>query len=126
MKKGQLLEAILEQQKAVHKDGWNVTTSQRHDVPTSRRPHVVTSQRRNIGSTNIKVNNMQRRDASTSRRLNVATSQRHDVATSRRQCEFCLLIIKSKKGCRFGGIGNRMNQGAEIRAAVTSISKKSP
>ena len=77
---------------------------------TSRRPHIVTSQRRDVGSTNIKVNNRQRRDAS----------------TSRRQCEFCLLIIKRKKGCRFGGIGNRTNQGAEIRAAVTSISKKSP
>ena len=58
MQKGQLLEAILEQEEAVHKDGWNVTTSQRRDV----------------GSTNIKVNNRQRRDASTSRHLNVATS----------------------------------------------------
>ena len=35
MQKGQLLEAILEQQDAVHKDGWNVATSQRFDVPTS-------------------------------------------------------------------------------------------
>ena len=69
MRKGQLLEAILEQKEAVHKGGWNVATSQR--------PHVVTSQRRDVGSTNIK------------------------VATSRRQCEFCLFIIKSKKGCRF-------------------------
>ena len=50
MQKGQLLEAILEQQDAVHKDGWNVATSQRRDV----------------GSTNNKVNNRQRRDASTS------------------------------------------------------------
>ena len=31
---------------------------------TSRRPHVVTSQRRDVGSTNIKVNNRQRRDVS--------------------------------------------------------------
>ena len=90
MQKEQLLEAILKQQKAVRKDGWNVATSQR--------PHVVMSLRRDVGSTNIKVNNMQRRDASTSRRLNVATSQRRDVATSRRQWEFCLLIIKRKKG----------------------------
>ena len=87
-------------------------------VGTSRRPHVVTSQRRDVGSTNIKVKNRQRRDASTLRRLN--------VATSRCQYEFCLLIIKSKKGCRFRGIENRTNQGTEIRAAVTSISKKSP
>ena len=49
---------------------------------TSRRPHVVMSQRLDVGSTNIKVNKRQRRD----------------VATSRRQCEFFLLIIKSKKG----------------------------
>ena len=115
MRKGQLLEAILEQQEVVHKDGWNVATSQLRDVPTSRRPHVVTSQRRDVGSTNIKVNKRQ-----------VATSQRRDVATSRRQCEFCLLIIKSKKGCIIGGIGNLTNQGTEIKATMTSISKKSP
>ena len=35
VQKGQLLEAILEQQVAVHKDGWNVATSQRRDIPTS-------------------------------------------------------------------------------------------
>ena len=69
MQKEQLLEAILEQQKVVHKDGWNVATSQRRDV----------------GSTNIKFNNMQRRDASTSRRLNVATLQRLNVATLQRR-----------------------------------------
>ena len=33
---------------------------------TSRRPHVVTSQRRDVGSTNIKVNKRQRRDVSAS------------------------------------------------------------
>ena len=32
MQKGPLLEAVLEQQEAVHKDGWNVATSQRCDV----------------------------------------------------------------------------------------------
>ena len=61
MRKGQLLEAILEQKEAVHKDGWNVVTS-----PTSRRPHVMTSQRCDVGSTNIKVNKRQRRDVSAS------------------------------------------------------------
>ena len=86
MQKEQLLEAILEQQKAVHKDGWNVATSQRW--------------------------------------VNQYKSQQY--ATSRRQCEFCLLIIKSKKGCRFGGIGDRTNQGTEIRAAVTTTLKNSP
>ena len=100
VQKRQLLEAILEQQEVVLKDGWNVATSQRRDV----------------GSTNIKVNNRQRSDAS--------TSQRCDVPTSRHECEFCILIIKSKNGCRIGGIGNHMNEGAEIRVAVTSISKK--
>ena len=33
---------------------------------TSRRPHVVTSQLRDVGSTNIKVNKQQRRDVSAS------------------------------------------------------------
>ena len=35
MRKGPLLEAILEQKEAVHKDGWNVVTSQRRDVSAS-------------------------------------------------------------------------------------------
>ena len=35
MQKGQLLEAVLEQQEAVHKDGWNVATSQRRDVEST-------------------------------------------------------------------------------------------
>ena len=48
--KGQLLEAFLEQREAVHKDGWNIATSQRRDV----------------GSTYIEVNKRQRRDVSTS------------------------------------------------------------
>ena len=60
MRKGQLLEVILEQKEAVHKNGWNVATSQRRDV----------------GSTNIKVNKRQCRDVSTSRRCNVAMSVR--------------------------------------------------
>ena len=33
---------------------------------TSRRPHIVTSQRRNVGSTYIEVNKRQRRDVSAS------------------------------------------------------------
>ena len=74
---------------------------------TSRLPHVVSSQRRDVGSTYIEVNKRQRRDVLTSRRPNVATSQRRDVPTSRRQREFCLSIIKSKKGTRIQGIGDR-------------------
>ena len=47
----------------------------RRDVPTSRRPHVVTFQRRDVGSTNIEVNNQKRCDVSTSRR-------QHGICTS--------------------------------------------
>ena len=50
----------------MHKDGWNVTTSQRRDVPTSRRW----------------VNIYKSQQAATSRRLNVATLQHHDVSAS--------------------------------------------
>ena len=41
---------FFDQRVEVHKAGWNVTTSQRHDV----------------GSTNLEVNKQQRRDVSTS------------------------------------------------------------
>ena len=51
----------------------------------------MTSQRRDVGSTYIEVNMRQRRD----------------VSTSRRQREFCLSIVKSKKGTRIGEIGDR-------------------
>ena len=80
--KRHLLEAILEQQEAVHEDVWNVVT-----------PHVVTSQHRDVGLTTMQVNKQQRRDVSKSRHCNVVTSQRRDVATSRRPCECCFLII---------------------------------
>ena len=60
VQKGQHLEAILEQQEAVHKDGWNVATSPRRDVPTSRRW----------------VNKYKSQQNATSRRCNVATSVR--------------------------------------------------
>ena len=66
VQKMKLLEAISEQQEVVLNDGWN----------------VVTSQRRDVGSTNIKVNNRQRSDASTSQRRNVATLQRRDMSAS--------------------------------------------
>ena len=50
----------------MHKAGWNIATSQRRDV----------------GSTRIKVNKWQRRDVSTSRRCNVITSARVFVSPS--------------------------------------------
>ena len=54
----------------------NVATSLRRDVPTSRRPYVMTFQRRDVRSTNTEVNNQKRRDVSTSQRCNVAMSAR--------------------------------------------------
>ena len=100
MQKWQLLEAILEQQDAVHKDGWNVLTSQCHDVE----------------STYKEVNKRQRHDA--------PTLQRRDVSTS-----FSSQSLKGKweRNSRRGSeIGYRTNQGTKIIAAVTSILKKSP
>ena len=34
----------------MHKDDWNVATSQRRDSPMSRRPNVAKSQRRNVSA----------------------------------------------------------------------------
>ena len=51
----------------------HVATSQRRDVPTSRRLNVTTSGQQ-----------CRSQQVETSRRLNVATSQRRDVPTSRR------------------------------------------
>ena len=114
------------------KQFWSRRTQCIKTAPTSRRPHVVLSQRREVGSTYIEVNKRQRRDVSTSRhlnvvtsrRLNVATSQRcdvstlrrlnivtsqcRDVATSRCQRELFLSIIKRKIGTIIqGGVGDR-------------------
>ena len=95
MQKGHLLGEILEQQEAEHEGVWNVTTSQRRDVPTSRRPNVATSPRHDVGSTTMQVNKRQRRDVSTSRSCNVATSAR-DLPS----------IIKSKRGSELEASGN--------------------
>ena len=70
---------------------------------TLRCPNVVTSQRRDVGSTKIEVNKRQRRD----------------VETSRHQRDFCLSIIKSKKGTRIRGIEDRTKEGMEIITAAT-------
>ena len=71
----------LEQWKAKYEGGWSVATFQRRDIPRSRRPHVVTSQRRDVGSTNTTVNKQRRRD----------------VATSRRQREICPPSLKAAR-----------------------------
>ena len=65
--------------------------------------------------------------AETSRRPNVATSgQREEEVnkypTSRRQCDFCLTIIKSKRDQKTRGIEKRSNKSTERRATTTQIS----
>ena len=87
----------------MHKDSWNVATSQRRDVPTSRCPNVAMSPRRDVSTSRRWVNIYRSQQAATSRRLNIVTSQRRDVTTSRRQRELCLSIIKSKRGPEFKG-----------------------
>ena len=57
----------------------------RRDIPKSRRLHVATFQRRDVGST------MQK-----STIKNVVTSQRRDVATSRRQHGICTSSFKAR------------------------------
>ena len=120
---------------------------ERRDVPMSRRPHVVTSQRHDVGSTNTGVNKQKRHDVSTSRRLNVATSQRRDVSTSRRlnvatsqrrdvstsrrlnvatSARDLPSIIKSTKGSELEASGNVRPRARKSRAAATLITKKSP
>ena len=54
---------------------------------TSRRPHVGTSQRRDVGSINIKVNKRQRRDVSTSRRCNVSANSVFSSLKAKRGAE---------------------------------------
>ena len=52
---------------------------------------------------------------------NVATSQRRDSPTSRRQHDFCLIIIKSKRDQKSRGIRKRTDEGKESRAAANQI-----
>ena len=72
----------------------------RRDVPTSRRPHVVTFQRRDVGSTDTEVNNQKRRDVSTSRR-------QHGFAPHHLRHQWF----------RMGGIGRRTNEGTEFQSS---------
>ena len=59
----------LEQWRAMQESGCHVATSQRRDVSTSQR-----FQRRDVGSTNIEVNNLKRRAATSRRQLEICTS----------------------------------------------------
>ena len=67
----------------------------RRDVPTSRRPHVVTFQRRDVGSTDTEVNNQKCRDVSTG-------SAPHHL---------------KHQWFRMGGIRRRTNEGMEFQSS---------
>ena len=86
------------QWEAVHKDDWNVATSPRRDAPTSRRPHVVTPQRRDVESIYKEFNKW--------RRPNVTKLQRRDVSAS-----YSSQSLKAKgdqnSGGGGGGIGDQ-------------------
>ena len=84
-------------------------TSQRRNVAMSRCPHVVTSQRRDVGSTYTEVN-----VAATSRRLNVAATSRRLNVAGRRQHGICLSIFKCKKGTIIRG--DRRSRNVRTRA----------
>ena len=100
----------LEQWKAMHEHGWSVATFQRRDVPTSRRPHVVTSP-----TSRRWVNHYKSQQAVTSRRCNVATLAQ-DLPS----------IIKSIRGSELEASGGVRTRAQKSRAAATPISKKSP
>ena len=119
--KGQLLEAFFGAMGSKARKWMS-----RRDVPTSRHPHVATSQRRDVRSTMQKstirkVVTFQRRDVSTSRRRNVTTSQRRDVSTGS-----ALHHLKHEWFGKRGGIGRRTNEGTEFQSRVTQTSKKCP
>ena len=82
---------------------------------TSRRPHVVPSQRRDVGSTNTTFHKQQRRNVATSRCGNVATLVR-DLPS----------IIKSSKSSELEASGGVRTRAQNSRAAATPTSKKCP
>ena len=79
---------------------------------TSRRPHVVTSPRRDVPTSRRWVNYYAGQQAATSRRLNVSASS-------------VFSLFKSEKGENWR-YRETYGLGAEIRAEATSIWKKSP
>ena len=79
------------------------------DVPTSRRPHVATSQRHDVEST------MQK---STSK--NVATSQRRDVSSRSAPHHLKYEWLRNQ------GIERRTNESTEFQIRVIQTSKKCP
>ena len=89
---------------------------------TSRCRNVVTSPCRDVSTSRRWINIYISQQAATSRRLNVATLQRRDVSTGSASQS-----LNAKRGPEFWGsdIGDRTNEGTEIRVAVTLILKKS-
>ena len=77
---------------------------------TSRRPHVVTSQCRDVGSTNVQVNKRQRRDV-----------QRRDVSTSSASS-----ALKANGGADLEASGGVRTRARNSRVGVTPTSKKCP
>ena len=92
----------------------------------SRRPHVVTSPRRDLPTSRRWVNQYSSQQVATSRRRDVVTSQRRDVETSRRQHEICPPSLKAAKGSEFEASGGVRTRAQNSRAAATPTSKKCP
>ena len=80
---------------------------------TSRRPHVVTSPRRDVPTSRRWVNQYKIQQSATSRRRVVSASS---VFSS----------LKAKRGAKFEVLGIVRTKARKSEQAVTSISKKSP
>ena len=70
---------------------WSNGEQSKEVTVTSRRPHVATPQRHDVGST------MQKSTSG-----NVVTSQRRDVSTSQRQLEICTSSFKVRMAQKLG------------------------
>ena len=115
---------FLEQRGSEQGSDCHVATSQRRDVPTSRRPHVATSPCRDASTSRRRVNNAE-----------VNKWKRRDVPTSRRQLKICRRRDVSSRSApyhlkyewlRNQGIVRRTNEGTEFQSRVTQTSTKCP
>ena len=86
----------------------------RRDVPTSRRPHVATSQRHDVEST------MQKSTSKNVVMSQLATPQRRDVSSRSAPHHLKYEWLRNR------GIGRRTNEGTEFQSRVTQTSKKFP
>ena len=92
----------LEQWRAIQESGCHVATSQRRDVPTSRRSNVATLGQP-IQKSTIK-------NVATPQRLNVATLQRRDVSSRSAPHHLKYEWLRNQ------GIGRRTNEGTEFQS----------